>query len=126
MTRNSQSRPLLPELPYQLPDGTVVHAVEDLEVGVARAIAHLQTLPRTARHEQAEYARFQRAIIDLNLLLRVQGQKYDKRQAHSLLARAAEALAGSADGGHATLAIEIETYLQPRLARHPEALKDSG
>jgi hypothetical protein len=115
--------PLLPELPYRLPDGTVVRAIEDIEVGASRAAAHLQVLARYGEERnRAEIGMYRWALADLTLLLRVQGQKYEKRQAHSLLARAAEAMAGNEDHGHAALVVEIETYLRPRLARHPEAL----
>jgi hypothetical protein len=115
--------PLLPELPYRLPDGSVVEAVEDLEVGVMRAYRRLQVLDQGQERDRAEIARYRQAAGELTLLLKVQGQKYEKRRAHSLLVRAAEALADSDDSDDAELAAEIEAYLQPRLARHPEELE---
>jgi hypothetical protein len=122
MTRK-RCLPLLPELPYRLPDGTVVRAIEDIEIGASRAAAHLQVLARyCGERDRAEVSMYRRALADLTLLLRVQGQKYEKRQAHSLLARATEAMADSDDRGQAALVAEIEAYLRPRLARHPEAL----
>jgi hypothetical protein len=121
--RRPASVQLLPELPYRLPDGSVVEAVEDLEVGIMRAFARLQVLTQGGQRDPAEVARYRQAAAELTLLLKVQGQKYEKRRAHSLLARAAEVLADSGDAGHAELAVEIEAYLQPRLARHPEELE---
>jgi hypothetical protein len=121
--RRTASVPLLPEMPYRLPDGSVVEAVEDLEVGVMRALTRLQVLAQGPERDPDEIARYKQAAAELTLLLKVQGQKYEKRQAHSLLARAAEALAASDDGSVAVLAAEIEAYLQPRLARHPEELE---
>lgn len=131
----SPLRPIgLPTMPYVLPDGTVLRTAEDAEIAQDLIRQQLDRL-RARKDElkpagwspelQAVYDELPRwglATVHLQLLLRVHGHKYDKWQAHNLLAEALEAL--SRHDEHAELVMRIDAYLQPRLARHPEALAE--
>ncbi len=78
---------LIPSLPYVLPDGSVVERIEDIEIGMPRVLAAIAVGRATGAR-----VRWDTVARDLKVLLRVHGQKYDKYTAHSLLARAVQAL----------------------------------